>query len=396
MGRVRAEFMPSSSFATTPLSWIGLALALCTTAYACLSLWAWYRCERLRKHPRADVNERASQAVSILKPLHGAEPGLYENLKSFCRQQYGGYEILFGVRSPDDPAIAVVQRLQREFPGLPMALVIDPTVHGANLKVSNLINLLAQARHDWLVLADSDISVTPNYLARVVAPLHDPGVGIVTCLYHGVAGSSVSARLGKLFIDDWFAPSVRLAHAFGSTRFAFGSTIALRRDTLAAIGGLEVLKDTLADDFWLGERTRQRGLRTVLSEVVVGTDVCEDTLSALWQHELRWLRTIRAISPTGFAFSAVCFSWPLLLLALVVSPTAPCVGLALLGVLARAWRYGASWKSTARVSRWQDVWLTPVRDVLLLLEWAGALFHWRVHWRGQILHARDHAPSRYP
>ncbi|WP_109124548.1 bacteriohopanetetrol glucosamine biosynthesis glycosyltransferase HpnI [Dyella sp. C11] len=377
------------------LSWLGLALASCATAYACLSLWAWFRCERLNKHRRARVNDQASHAVSVLKPLHGAEPHLYENLRGFCQQQHDHYEILFGVRDPDDAAIAVVQRLQREFPALPMALVIDPTVHGANFKVSNLINLLAQARHDWLVLADSDISVPPDYLARVTAPLGDPGTGIVTCLYHGVAGKSMTTRLGRLFIDDWFAPSVRLAHAFGSTRFAFGSTIALRRDALEAIGGFEALEDTLADDFWLGERTRQLGLNTVLSDVVVGTDVTETHLATLWPHELRWLRTIRAISPAGFAFSFICFSWPLLALSLALSPTLSCMIVTGVGGLARLIRYGASWRGTARSSRWQDLWLTPFRDALMLLEWAGALFHWRVQWRGQVLHARDHAPSRY-
>ncbi|PXV60345.1 ceramide glucosyltransferase [Dyella jiangningensis] len=373
-----------------------MILALCAAMYAYLSFWAWFRSERRQQHRRADVNDQASRPVSVLKPLHGAEPRLYENLRSFCEQHYAHYELLFGVRDPEDPAIAVVQRLQREFPQLPMALVIDPAVHGANLKVSNLINLVAQARHDWLVLADSDISVTPDYLLRVTAPLNDPRTGIVTCLYHGVANNTLSSRLGRLFIDDWFAPSVRLAHAFGSTRFAFGSTIGLRRDALEAIGGFDPLKDTLADDFWLGERTRQLGLRTVLSDVVVGTDVSETTLASLWSHELRWLRTIRAISPAGFFFSFICLTWPLLAVALALSPSAPCLVICVLAAIARTARYAASWRSTARSSRWRDLWLTPFRDALLLVEWAGALVHWRVDWRGQVLHARDHAPSRYP
>lgn len=387
--------MPPLS-ASLLLSWSGLLLAACASAYAWLSLWAWYRCARRPQHRLADVNARTSQPVSVLKPLHGAEPGLYEHLESFCRQQHAHYEIVFGLSDPNDPAVAVVQRLQREFPALPITLVIDPAVYGANLKVSNLINLLAHARYDWLVLADSDIRVEPDYLARVTAPLGDAQVGIVTCLYHGMADDNRVARMGRLFIDDWFAPSVRLAHAFGSTRFAFGSTIALRRDTLLAIGGFEALKNTLADDFWLGERSRRLGLRTVLSEVVVGTAVAERELASLCSHELRWLRTIRAVSPAGFAFTFICFSWPLLLLAVVLCPTLPCLALASSGALARLWRYRASWPATARAGRWQDLWLTPLRDALLLLEWAGALLHWRVRWRGQVLHARNHAPSRYP
>ncbi|MGH8159926.1 MAG: bacteriohopanetetrol glucosamine biosynthesis glycosyltransferase HpnI [Rhodanobacter sp.] len=388
--------MPPYFAITTLLSWLGIGLALAATAYACLSLWAGFAGHRPRKHPETIVNDQASHAVSVLKPLHGAESGLYENLRSFCLQRHAHYELLFGVRDADDPAIVVVQALQREFPRLPMTLVIDPQVHGANLKVSNLINLLAHARHDWLVLADSDIRVPEDYLSRVTAPLADAGVGIVTCLYHGLAQRTLSSRLGRLFIDDWFAPSVRLAHAFGSTRFAFGSTIALRRSTLQAVGGFDALRDTLADDYWLGELSRRQGLRTELSELVVGTEVSEANLSNLWAHELRWLRTIRAISPVGFTFSFVCFTWPMLLLALLLAPTLPCLMVSIVGGAARLFRYVASWQSTARSSRWHDIWLSPVRDMLLLVEWMGALVRWRVEWRGQVLHARDHAPTRYP
>ena len=385
--------MPTLPVTDMLLLWIGTGLNLAAAAYACVSLWAWFRCRRVQTGQPAD---RAIHPVSVFKPLHGAEPRLYENLRSFCLQDHASYQLLFGVREADDAAIAVVERLIAEFPALPIRLVVDPRVHGANLKVSNLINLVPHAEHDWLVLADSDISVTPEYLASVTAPLNDPGVGIVTCLYHGVALDGWIARLGRLFIDDWFAPSVRLAHAFGSTRFAFGSTIALRRGTLDAIGGLAALKDALADDFWLGERSRQQGLRTVLSDVVVGTQVNESRFSQLWSHELRWLRTIRAISPAGFSFTFVCCTWPLLVLALLLSPTVPCLIVATLGAAARLWRYAVSWPSTARSYRWQDLWLTPVRDAVLLVEWAAALVHWRVTWRGQVLHARDHAPSRYP
>ncbi|WP_267221150.1 bacteriohopanetetrol glucosamine biosynthesis glycosyltransferase HpnI [Dyella silvae] len=388
--------MPTYPDIATLLSWLGIALGSAAAAYACLSLWAWFRCDRSGKDPDPDVNDPANQPVSVLKPLHGAEPRLYENLRSFCLQQHACHELLFGVRDRDDPAIAVVQRLQREFPKLPITLVIDQRVHGDNLKVSNLINLLEHARYDWLVLADSDIHVPTDYLMRVTAPLASADVGIVTCLYHGLTHNSFSSRLGRLFIDDWFAPSVRLAHAFGSTRFAFGSTIALRRDTLQAIGGFDALRNTLADDFWLGEFSRQLGLRTELSTLVVGTEVSEANLRSLWIHELRWLRTIRAISPAGFAMSFICFTWPMLLLALCLSPTLPTLCVALLGGAARILRYRAPWRSTARSSPWLDIWLTPFRDALLLVEWAGALIRWRVEWRGQVLHARDHAPSRYP
>jgi ceramide glucosyltransferase len=364
----------------------GIALAFVATGYACIALWAVMK--GLRKTRRVHPAAGAPESASVLKPLHGAEPGLYRNLRSFCLQTHPNYQLVFGVRDPDDPAIAVVERLRQEFPQHAIALVVDPHVHGANFKVSNLMNMLPHARHDLLVLADADIHVDPDYLTQVTAPLADPGVGIVTCLYYGIPGASFWSRLGRLFIDDWFAPSVRLSHAFGSTRFAFGSTIALRRDALRTIGGLAVLRDTLADDFWLGELTRRAGLRTVLSDVVVGTDVSESNLKDLWSHELRWLRTIRAIAPAGFAMTFVCFTSPLLLLGLLLAPGPISATLALLGGAARVLLHFLQRRISDQAFAWHEVLLIPLRDALLLMEWAAALAGWQVRWRGQVLHAR--------
>lgn len=375
------------------LSWIiatiihglGIGLAFAAAGYACVALWAAWKGSRLRHHGN---NSAGPQPVTVLKPLHGAEPRLYENLHTFCLQTHPDYQLVFGIREADDPAIAVVQRLREAFPQRSIALVVDQRVYGANFKVSNLINMLPHAQHDWLVLADADISVPADYLTRVTAPLADPGVGIVTCLYHGIPGPSFWSRLGRLFIDDWFAPSVRLSHAFGSTRFAFGSTIALRRDALQTIGGFEALRDTLADDFWLGELTRRAGLRTVLSEVVVGTDVGESKLKELWSHELRWLRTIRSIAPAGFAMTFVCFTSPLLLLGLCLAPGPATAVLAALGGGARVLLHFLQRRSSDRAFAWHEVLLIPLRDTLLLMEWAAALAGWQVRWRGQVMHAR--------
>lgn len=364
---------------------LGTALAFVATGYACVALWAVTKGAR---KPSATQGDLPPAPATVLKPLHGAEPRLYENLRSFCQLSHPNYQLVFGVRDPDDPAIAVVERLRAEFPQRSITLAVDPRIHGANFKVSNLMNMLPHAQHDLLVLADADICVRPDYLARVIAPLADPGVGIVTCLYYGVPGPSFWSRLGRLFIDDWFAPSVKLSHAFGSTRFAFGSTIALRRDALETIGGLAALRDTLADDFWLGELTRRAGLRTVLSDVVVGTDVSESTLKDLWSHELRWLRTIRSIAPAGFAMTFVCFTSPLLLLGLCLAPGPFTAGLALLGGGARVLLHFLQRRISDQAFAWHEVLLIPLRDALLLMEWAIALAGWQVRWRGQVLHAR--------
>ncbi|SFB54016.1 bacteriohopanetetrol glucosamine biosynthesis glycosyltransferase HpnI [Azotobacter beijerinckii] len=386
--------MPIHHFVSTFASWLGTGLVAASAGYAVAALGAALK----NMHDPAPPLGASDcvQPISVLKPLHGAEPRLYENLRSFCQQAHPNYQLIFGVREPQDPAIAVVHRLRAEFPQLAIDLVVDPRVHGANLKVSNLLNMLPLARHDWLVLADSDISVPADYLSRVTAPLADAGVGIVTCLYYGVPQDGFWARLGCLFIDDWFAPSVRLSHASGSTRFAFGSTIALRREALQSIGGFEALRDTLADDFWLGELTRQAGLRTVLSDLVVGTEVSETRLTELWAHELRWLRTIRAIAPGGFAMSFVCFTWPVSLLGLTLAPSTLSVWLAMTAGSARVARFFLGRKARRPSMPWYEVLLTPFRDLLLLLEWAVALTSWRVKWRGQVLHAHKDRPMRYP
>lgn len=361
-----------------------MAATLLGSALTCVS--AGYAVAAAVLTRRAGARAPAAAAAgeiraSVLKPLCGAEPRLYDNLATLCRQSVTGYQVVCGVRDPDDRAIAVVRRLQQDFPDTDLELVIDPRVHGSNLKVSNLINLAAQARHDVLVVADSDIAVPHDYLARVTAPLADPGVGIVTCLYRGRPVDAFWAKLGAQFIDDWFAPSVRIAHAGGSRRFAFGATIALRRDTLAQIGGFASLSDRLADDFWLGELTRQAGLRTVLSDVVVTTDVTETRLPELWTHELRWLRTIRSLNPAGFAFTFITFTWPMLVAGVVLAPAEWTTAMAIAGALARSAMAG----TPAAALR------APLRDTLLLIGWTAALGGQRVRWRQQILSVQDPA-----
>ncbi|WP_295996504.1 bacteriohopanetetrol glucosamine biosynthesis glycosyltransferase HpnI [Rugamonas sp.] len=382
------------------ITWLGTALCAVAAGYALLAAWL------SRYAPRADEAVAAQatpasaltststsapspspalspRAVTVLKPLSGAEPRLYDNLATLCRQDHPDYQIVFGVREADDAAVAVVQRLQADFPDLDISLVVSARAHGRNLKVANLINMLPAARHDWLLLADSDIAAPPDYLRRVSAPLADAGTGIVTCLYRGRALGRFWQRVGAQFIDDWFAPSVRIAHAAGSRRFAFGATIAVRRDTLALIGGFEALAGRLADDFWLGELSRRHGLATVLSDVVVSTDVTETTLAALWTHELRWLRTIRSLNPAGFSLTFITHTWPLLIGGAALAQTPSACLLALSGALSRSVLAGGP-GAAARA---------PLRDTLLLAEWAAALVGSRVSWRGQQLPVRDGAPD---
>ncbi|MFP3563237.1 bacteriohopanetetrol glucosamine biosynthesis glycosyltransferase HpnI [Paraburkholderia sp. SIMBA_030] len=338
---------------------------------------------------------RPAPAVSVLKPLCGAEPRLYENLATFCEQTHPCFQLLFGVSSPGDPAIAVVRRLQAAYPQVDIQLAVDASVHGSNLKVSNLINMAGMARHDIIVIADSDIAVEPDYLATVSAPLADPEVGVVTCLYRAQGVGGFWPRVGALFINEWFAPSVRVAHAGGSRRFGFGATLVLRCATLARIGGFAAIKDSLADDYWLAEHVRALGLRTVLSEVMVATDVIEPTFATLWQRETRWLRTIRSVNPFGFASLFITFTTPWVLagalLALYFQVGAEA---GLHPLAARAMVVCTIVSAVSRVmlharsahhsrSFWRDLPLVPLRDILLAAQWMAAAFGSNVMWRGE-------------
>ena len=364
----------------------GLSLAAVAAAYACIAMVATF----LSLRRASPIRARHDQSpVSILKPLHGAEPRLYDNLRSFCLQDYPNFQIVCGVRDANDPAIAVVRRLQREFPALDLELAVDPRLHGANYKVSNLINIFRRCRHDRLVLADSDICVGRNYLAEVVVSLNDPAVGVVTCLYRGRPVAGFWSRLGALFIDDWFAPSVWVAHFFGSQAFAFGATIALRRDTLAAIGGFEAIADQLADDYRLGELTRRLGLRTVLSSHIVSTDVVESDPARLFEHELRWLRTIRSLQPSGFMFCFITFSLPAAFIGFLLAADS-IVAQACLGVTTTArLALHVIQRRRAGESALSEIGLIAPRDCLNLVLWCASFASWRVHWGNQRFQAEE-------
>lgn len=371
---------------------LGTLLAAAALGYAAMA-WGAVRLWRNRGRQRRLGGSRPAppplQPVTVLKPLCGSEPGLDHSLRSFCEQDYAaGVQIVFGVQHPADPALAVLEGLKRDFPRLDLTVVVDPTRHGASAKVSNLINMMRAARHDWLVLADSDVRAPPGYLAAVAAPLADPAVGIVTCPYRGVPRPGLWSLLGTLFINDWFIPSVRVAALFGSRAFAFGATIALRRDELEAIGGFQAIADQLADDYRLGELTRRRGQRTELSDVVVDTAVDERTFQQLWQHGLRWLRTIRVVRPGGYAFSAVTFSLPVVVLGCVVAGTTPLTlsFLAATAVLRLLLHFAA--QPPARP--WSQLWAIPLVDTLGFALWCGAFLTREVQWRqGRYRVARD-------
>jgi ceramide glucosyltransferase len=379
--------------------WILIVLCCMSTFYVTLVALLRHGHPARRIDPAAHWN--TPRPVSVLKPLCGLEPRLYANLETFCEQTHPCFQLVFGVSSISDPAVAIVERLRTAHPGVDITLVVDEAVYGSNHKVSNLINLERHARHDLIVVADSDIAAQPDYLRKVTAPLDSPDIGIVTCLYRARRVGEFWTRMGALFIDEWFAPSVYLAHAAGSQRFGFGATIAMRRETLDAIGGFFAVRNCVADDFALAHAARELGLRTHLSEVVVSTDVTERDFASLWQRETRWLRTIRSVSPLGFATLLVTFTSPWLIASFLLGIGFDWSGGAIansmgdlivdlstsFGLSARVllhWRRSCDWRTFLR-----DLPLIPLRDLLFWAEWIAAAFGSHVMWRGSRISLDD-------
>ncbi len=325
-------------------------------------------------------------ALTVLKPLHGDEPMLEQALASFCTQDYPALQIVFGVQSRSDAAIALVKRLQARFPALDLALVVDNTPHGANRKVANLINMLPTARHDVLVISDSDIHAAPHYLRRVVEALHRPGVGLVTTLYGGRAASpALARRLAAAQVNHNFLPGVLMSRLLGR-QDCLGATMALRRPMLEAIGGLHALSPHIADDSALGKLVRAQGGAIAIADALTVTTVSETSLRDLFAHELRWGRTVRSVEPVGYALSAIQLPLFWAALAVLLAPASFWSW----GVLALVWAVRGA--TAAIIDRMLGhpptvpVALLPLRDWLSAAVMLGSMSGRRVAWRGHTLH----------
>ena len=319
--------------------------------------------------------------LTILKPLHGDEAGLYENLASFCEQDYSGaVQIVFGVENPNDPAIAVVERLRAAYPGKALELVIEPRAVGSNPKVANLINMSGRIAHDVIVLADSDIRVRRDYLARLVGALERQGGGAVSCPYYGISTGSLWSQLAQLTIDSHFLPGVVVGARLKLSQPCLGSTIALRRSSLSAIGGFEPLADCLADDYVLGELLRERGEPVSVLSFAVGHVCAESSIVELWRHELRWALTIRTVDPLGYLGWTVSHAFPLALIAWLLGGSWPAIVLAVAALVCRAVLISATERGYGLPPH--PYWLIPVRDLLSFAVFVAGFVARDVSWRG--------------
>jgi ceramide glucosyltransferase len=351
----------------------GLLLAAASASYLILAI---ARVAAFRPRPLLSL---PPCGVTILKPVCGAEPRLYECLRSFCLLDHRPLQIIFGVGDHADPAIPVIKRLIREFSALDLSIVIDSAVHGTNLKVSNLINSYRLVRHEIVIVSDSDTEVACDCLTSVLTPFSDPSIGAVTCLYKGAPTQGLASALGALFVNDWFLASAVVDARMREPAYCFGPLTAVRRDALDAMGGFGALAFHLADDFMLGRMITAAGYKVRLASYVPDIVVAED-MPSLLRHELRWARTVRTVKPGEHFLSGVMEPLPLLFLLLLPFPH---VGgwwvlgavIALRVVLHFIVRRRFGIVAPARP------WLLPFRECLCFAIWLASYRSSHVRWR---------------
>jgi ceramide glucosyltransferase len=365
-----------------------LALLICVMAsivYYCGALWAGWLWFRDRRRQRA-LGLNYTPPITILIPVRGADSNADEVFAGFCRQDYPDYQIIFGARDEADPAVAVIQRVMADFPTRRIELVISPAEIGYNAKVSNLQNMSARAAHDLLLIVDSDIRVGADYLRRIVAPMQDKRVGMVTCLYRGAGARTFGALLEHLGISSTFAPEVITARALEGIKFALGSTILMRRELLEGMGGFRAVADYLADDYLLGNYTALAGYEVVLSDYVVEHASGPETLSGMLRHQLRWGRTVRLSRPKGYAGLILTYGTStslLLLLMLNFSSFGWTVfGVTLVMRLLSAWMIGVVGLGDRTLAKY--FWLVPLRDLIGFGVWIASFAGNEIYWRGTI------------
>lgn len=363
-------------------------LAACGFGYLVLTLWGIHHWRR----KEFDVDPNFTPAVSILKPLKGADPEMYESFRSHCRQAYPAeYEIIFGVNDLSDPAVAEVERLKREFPNRQIRLLVCPASGGTNRKVTNLVQMLSVAQYEYVVINDSDIRVPTNYLRNVMSYFADPKVGMVTALYRGVPDKTIWSRVESMIIADFAGGILSALVVDRGIKFALGSTLAISKKMLAEIGGLEPLSNFLADDYELGYRTFRAGYRVALASVVVETFLPAYSYRQMYEHQLRWGRTMRDLRKSAYAGIVLTYGLPWAVLATIFAMFAPW-SVALLGAV-----LFARLVSTYSYARWvvlddhcrRNLWLVPLRDVIGVMVFVASFLGNTVTWRGEVFRLKD-------
>ncbi|PSB29446.1 bacteriohopanetetrol glucosamine biosynthesis glycosyltransferase HpnI [Stenomitos frigidus] len=384
-------YLHSLSIFSTVLSTIRLEITfylLVPLFFLCLTAIGYYGYALYAAHTffsqKRLVEPSFDPAVSILKPVCGLEPHAYDNLASFCRQNYPTYQVIFSVQDWRDSSVAVIRQLIRDFPDRELQLVIDDRTLGANRKTSNLANAFAKAKYDIVLLADSDVHVEADYLRQVVQPLSDGNVGVVTCLYRSLTEGWLT-KLEALSSATEFLPGVLVSDRLEGTKFAMGQTIVIRRSALEVIGGFEAIANYLADDFQLGHLPAQAGYKIVLSQHIIEHVMASSTVMGALQRQLRWMVGIRVSRPWGYVgliFTYGTVSSLLFLLATGGSLLGWVVlGLTWVSRLAMAWFVGVQCLQDPVAK--QLLWLVPLRDCMSFALWCYGFTGNTIVWRGR-------------
>jgi ceramide glucosyltransferase len=380
----------------TAIEAITTLLTLAGLAYLLLALWGARDFVHYWQRTRPDA--AYAPDVTILKPVKGIDQRMYAGLVSHCRQQYAGsFEIVFGVSSLEDPAVLEIERLRSEFPAIDIRLVECRERLGTSGKVSNLVQMLREARYEHVLINDSDICVSPHYLTHIMACFSDAQVGMVTAPYIGRTADSGSAltvwsRLEALGISTDFLPGVLTARKIeGGIRFGLGSTLATSKTALAKAGGLEPLVEYLADDYEMGERIAAAGYRVELCSEVVETTVPAYSFCGFKDHQLRWARSTRDSRKLGYLGLGITYTLPWAIMTCIASGLAlwsfSLLSIVLLVRIAVALSVGIGILRDGQVLR--DLWLLPLRDFFGLGFWAWSFAGDTVVWRGELFHLRD-------
>jgi ceramide glucosyltransferase len=342
--------------------------------YSLLSILAAW--QYLARRPPA---LKSIEPISILKPLAGLDLDLESHLRTFFEQDYAAFEILFAVRSGDDPAAQVVSKLQKQYPDIPTRLIVTGEPPYPNAKVYSLDRMLAAAANDLVVMSDSDIHVTPDLLRTVGAEFQDPHVGVATCPYRAVPGPSFWSRLETTGMNADFWASALVARMIEGVRFAVGPTIVARRSVLESIGGFDCLKDYLAEDFVMGQFAAEAGHGVILSSYVIDHHIDSVTLRQSVAHRLRWVRSTRRSRPMGYVGQLFTMPLPLALVLFFVRP-----GWWPVLVMAIGIRSLAAYTVSARVLKARLNWLLlPVEDLAGFCFWLAGFFGNTISWRGR-------------
>jgi ceramide glucosyltransferase len=359
-----------------------LLMAVAGTVFGVVSTVATARF--LRRTPAGPVQ---TPAVTLLRPMKGLDPEADANLASLVAQDYPGpVQIILGADSEADPAIAAARALKAAFPDRDIVIVTDPTLHGTNRKLGNLINMAPRITGDIVVISDSDVRLPPGGLAAFVGALQQPGVGLVYGLYRGRPAGNLWSRIAALDINARFAANVVVGQALGSHP-VLGPTMALRRETLERAGGFERLRDVLADDFELGRMVRELGLTITCPPILIEHLFPERSLGDVWTHELRWARTIRLLNPGGYAGSIITYALPLALIGAALTGLAPWALFAL-AVMALLRLIQCLTICTVMRADLGAIWLFPLRDLLAFGLFLAAYFGDRIEWRGARLRVK--------